>query len=62
MGPRAQWCRLPVAMEVEKGHPPGLYVLFFSEMWERFSYYGMRALLIFYMTQTLLFSDRGWPA
>jgi len=31
------------------GHPMGLYVLFFTEMWERFSYYGMRALLITYM-------------
>lgn len=38
------------------GHPKGLYVLFFTEMWERFSYYGMRALLIFYMTKHLLFS------
>ncbi len=33
------------------GHPRGLFVLFFVEMWERFSYYGMRALLIFYMTK-----------
>lgn len=32
------------------GHPIGLYVLFFTEMWERFSYYGMRALLVLYMT------------
>ncbi|MBA2635590.1 MAG: MFS transporter, partial [Sphingomonas sp.] len=32
------------------GHPKGLYMLFFAEMWERFSYYGMRALLIFYLT------------
>ncbi|MDA7978282.1 MAG: peptide MFS transporter [Pirellulales bacterium] len=31
------------------GHPAGLYVLFFTEMWERFSYYGMRALLVLYM-------------
>lgn len=36
------------------GHPAGLYVLFFTEMWERFSYYGMRALLILYMTKYLL--------
>ncbi len=36
------------------GHPSGLYVLFFTEMWERFSYYGMRALLVLYMTQYLL--------
>ena len=39
------------------GHPQGLYVLFFTEMWERFSYYGMRALLIFYLTKHWLFSD-----
>ncbi len=38
-------------------HPKGLYILFFAEMWERFSYYGMRALLIFYLTQHWLFSD-----
>ena len=40
------------------GHPKGLYVLFFAEMWERFSFYGMRGLLIFYLTQHFLFSDR----
>jgi len=39
------------------GHPKGLFVLFFAEMWERFSYYGMRALLIFYLTKHWLFSD-----
>lgn len=39
------------------GHPRGLYMLFFAEMWERFSYYGMRAILIFYLTQHWLFSD-----
>ena len=37
------------------GHPRGLVVLFFAEMWERFSYYGMRALLIFYLTWHFLF-------
>ncbi|MEY4631034.1 MAG: hypothetical protein RIQ81_1154 [Pseudomonadota bacterium] len=36
------------------GHPAGLFVLFFTEMWERFSFYGMRALLVLYMTQYLL--------
>jgi POT family proton-dependent oligopeptide transporter len=36
------------------GHPLGLFVLFFTEMWERFSYYGMRALLVLYMTQHLI--------
>lgn len=36
------------------GHPIGLFVLFFTEMWERFSFYGMRALLMLYMTQYLI--------
>jgi POT family proton-dependent oligopeptide transporter len=39
------------------GHPKGLYMLFFAEMWERFSFYGMRALLIFYLTKHWLFDD-----
>ena len=39
------------------GHPRGLAVLFLTEMWERFSYYGMRGLLILYLTQHFLFSD-----
>lgn len=37
------------------GHPKGLYVLFVTEMWERFSYYGMRAIFTLYMTKALLF-------
>ena len=40
------------------GHPVGLYVLFFTEMWERFSYYGMRALLMLYLTKHFLFGDK----
>lgn len=40
---------------VSKGHPKGLYVLFVTEMWERFSYYGMRALFILFMTKALFF-------
>ena len=36
------------------GHPRGLFVLFFSELWERFSYYGMRALLTLYMVKYLI--------
>lgn len=39
------------------GHPKGLFVLFYAEMWERFSYYGMRALLILYLTKFWLFGD-----
>lgn len=44
-------------MELQKttGHPRGLYLLFVTEMWERFSYYGMRAIFILYMTKALLF-------
>lgn len=40
------------------GHPIGLFILFFTEMWERFSYYGMRALLILYMTKELILHAR----
>jgi POT family proton-dependent oligopeptide transporter len=43
---------------VPKGHPKGLYWLFFAEMWERFCYYGMRGLLILYLTKTLMKSDQ----
>lgn len=39
------------------GHPKGLYWLFFAEMWERFCYYGMRALLVLYLTKTLMVAD-----
>lgn len=50
--------KIAVQKEAEfAGHPKGLYMLFFAEMWERFSYYGMRAILIFYLTQHWLFSD-----
>jgi len=46
------------------GQPSGLFVLFFTEMWERFSFYGMRVLLIQYLTAALLFGDShsglGW--
>jgi POT family proton-dependent oligopeptide transporter len=38
-------------------HPAGLYVLFFTEMWERFSYYGMRSLLVYYMIRHLQFTQ-----
>jgi proton-dependent oligopeptide transporter, POT family len=40
------------------GHPRGLYILFLTELWERFSYYGMRALLILYLTKHFLFDDK----
>jgi len=41
------------------GHPAGLYVLFFTEMWERFSYYGMRAILVLYMTTSIAKDNPG---
>lgn len=43
------------------GHPAGLFVLFFTEMWERFSYYGMRALLIMFFTAQIFDGGWGWP-
>lgn len=39
------------------GHPKGLYMLFFAEMWERFSFYGMRGILVFYLVQHWMFSQ-----
>ena len=45
---------------VSKKHPSGLWVLFFTEMWERFSYYGMRALLVLYLTSTLINGGFGF--
>ena len=47
---------IPVFRQMQS-HPKGLHILFFAEMWERFSYYGMRGLLIFYLTQHFLFDD-----
>jgi len=44
----------PPASATLFGHPAGLFTLFFAEMWERFSYYGMRALLVFYMIKGFL--------
>ncbi len=50
----------PVQHETLFGHPVGLYTLFFAEMWERFSYYGMRALLTLYMIKGFLgYSDES---
>ena len=48
---------LPVLLQILKNHPKGLITCFFAEMWERFSFYGMRGLLIFYLTQHFLFDD-----
>jgi POT family proton-dependent oligopeptide transporter len=43
------------------GHPAGLFTLFFTEMWERFSFYGMRALLVIFLTSSLMDGGWGWP-
>ena len=42
------------------GHPAGLFVLFFTEMWERFSYYGMRAILVIFLTGVVTGDNPGW--
>jgi POT family proton-dependent oligopeptide transporter len=49
---------VPVLIQLMRDHPRGLFILFFAEMWERFSYYGMRGLLVFYLTQQFLFEDK----
>ena len=49
---------IPVMYQLLRDHPRGLFILFFAEMWERFSYYGMRGLLVFYLTQQFLFDDK----
>ena len=43
------------------GHPSGLFVLFFTEMWERFSYYGMRALLVLFLVSSFGLGGWDWP-
>lgn len=45
--------------EIKKGHPKGLYVLFATEFWERFSYYGMRAIFVLFMTKMLFGTDQA---
>ena len=53
--------RLPAAPVHDDflGHPKGVYVCFFTEMWERFSFYGMKALLLLYLTKYHLFGDKS---
>ena len=43
------------------GHPAGLFVLFFTEMWERFSYYGMRAILVLFLVSSFGLGGWDWP-
>src|SRR5262245_51237632 len=45
---------------LQKGHPKGLYLLFTVEMWERFSFYGMKAILLLYMTAAIAAGGLGW--
>jgi POT family proton-dependent oligopeptide transporter len=49
---------IPVLIQLLRDHPRGLIICFLAEMWERFSYYGMRGLLIFYLTQHFLFDSK----
>lgn len=54
----AMGAKIAIQKEPEfAGHPKGLYMLFFAEMWERFSFYGMRGILVFYLTKHWLFGD-----
>jgi POT family proton-dependent oligopeptide transporter len=48
----------PIVIVQMRKHPKGLHILFFAEMWERFSFYGMRGLLVFYLTQHFIFDDK----
>ncbi|MDQ0216334.1 POT family proton-dependent oligopeptide transporter [Oikeobacillus pervagus] len=50
---------LPLHSKKKEKHPPGLYLLFLTEMWERFSYYGMRAILVLYLTKSLIEGGLG---
>lgn len=47
-----------MSIETQKGHPKGLYLLFTTEMWERFSYYGMRALFTLFLINALMFDKK----
>jgi proton-dependent oligopeptide transporter, POT family len=49
---------VPPTAKTWLGHPTGLFMLFFAEMWERFSYYGMRAILVLYLTKHFLFAEQ----
>ena len=50
----------PVNQRTVVGHPAGLFILFFTEMWERFSYYGMRALLVLFLVAKIVDGGWGW--
>jgi POT family proton-dependent oligopeptide transporter len=61
-GPEVLAAEVPYDTSGLAGHPRGLTTLFFTEMWERFSYYGMRALLILFMTAPVVSGGLGWDA
>ena len=50
----------PSSFDMVLGHQPGLFLLFFTEMWERFSYYGMRALLVLFLVSDIAAGGWGW--
>lgn len=50
----------PIQREELWGHPKGLYILFFTELWERFSYYGMRAILVLYLISSMTGDNPGY--
>ena len=56
---QSEFVRVPANEREFMGHPVGLFVLFFTEMWERFSYYGMRALLVLYLVQEINSENPG---
>src|SRR5262245_32406445 len=47
---------------MDRHHPPGLFLVSFTEMWERFSYYGISALFVLYLAAPLNEGGFGWPA
>jgi proton-dependent oligopeptide transporter, POT family len=49
---------IPTAIITSKTHPKGLYVLFATEMWERFNFYGMRALLVLFLAYSLKMGEK----
>ncbi len=50
---------IPPHQQTLWGHPKGLYVLFFTELWERFSYYGMRAILVLFLVAKVKEGEHG---
>lgn len=57
---KSTWKFMETPTLKHQGHPPALFILFFTEMWERFSYYGMRALLVLFLVSSVLGDNPGW--